>query len=145
MHAATDARPWLTVFQLPSYAPEPKGGRSGLPVGGDLDQELLADGLEKPLNEHLVAAGFDEAMRAALRAEGGWAIGDNLTADIASGRAAGLRTVSIDRGSRRQGGMRYHRVWDLPCAESASYGNAKGPVRGNGALWSACQRCVTGG
>ncbi|MGI5162240.1 HAD family hydrolase [Microbispora sp. CA-102843] len=31
-------------------------------------------------------------------AEGGWMIGDNLTADIAGGRAAGLRTIWIDRG-----------------------------------------------
>ncbi|GAA2914303.1 hypothetical protein GCM10010517_80780 [Streptosporangium fragile] len=32
-------------------------------------------------------------------AEGGWVIGDNLTADIAGGRAAGLRTIWIDRGT----------------------------------------------
>ncbi|GIH73239.1 HAD family hydrolase [Sphaerimonospora thailandensis] len=32
-------------------------------------------------------------------AEGGWMIGDNLTADIAGGRAAGLRTIWIDRGN----------------------------------------------
>ncbi|MFG1860810.1 HAD family hydrolase [Microbispora bryophytorum] len=32
-------------------------------------------------------------------AEGGWMIGDNLTADIAGGRAAGLRTIWIDRGT----------------------------------------------
>ncbi|RCG31149.1 HAD family hydrolase [Sphaerisporangium album] len=31
--------------------------------------------------------------------EGGWVIGDNLTADIAGGRAAGLRTIWIDRGA----------------------------------------------
>ena len=31
-------------------------------------------------------------------ADGGWMIGDNLTADIAGGRAAGLRTIWIDRG-----------------------------------------------
>jgi putative hydrolase of the HAD superfamily len=31
--------------------------------------------------------------------EGGWVIGDNLTADIAGGRAAGLRTIWIDRGT----------------------------------------------
>ncbi|WP_204076552.1 HAD family hydrolase [Planotetraspora phitsanulokensis] len=30
---------------------------------------------------------------------GGWMIGDNLIADIAGGRAAGLRTVWIDRGT----------------------------------------------
>ncbi|WP_248964272.1 HAD family hydrolase [Sphaerisporangium perillae] len=30
---------------------------------------------------------------------GGWVIGDNLTADIAGGRAAGLRTIWIDRGT----------------------------------------------
>ncbi|GII51188.1 hypothetical protein Psi02_76120 [Planotetraspora silvatica] len=30
-------------------------------------------------------------------AEGGWVIGDNLIADIAGGRAAGLRTNWIDR------------------------------------------------
>ncbi|WP_182903559.1 HAD family hydrolase [Microbispora sp. H10830] len=35
----------------------------------------------------------------AALAEGGWMIGDNLTADIAGGRAAGLRTVWIDRGT----------------------------------------------
>ncbi|WP_240971845.1 MULTISPECIES: HAD family hydrolase [unclassified Microbispora] len=29
---------------------------------------------------------------------GGWMIGDSLVADIAGGRAAGLRTVWIDRG-----------------------------------------------
>ncbi|MEW9528508.1 HAD family hydrolase [Microbispora sp. NPDC049125] len=31
--------------------------------------------------------------------EGGWMIGDNRTADIAGGRAAGLRTIWIDRGT----------------------------------------------
>ncbi|GII79096.1 hypothetical protein Sru01_40780 [Sphaerisporangium rufum] len=31
-------------------------------------------------------------------AGGGWMVGDNLTADIAGGRAAGLRTIWIDRG-----------------------------------------------
>ncbi|MFD0883032.1 HAD family hydrolase [Streptosporangium algeriense] len=31
---------------------------------------------------------------------GGWVIGDNLTADIAGGRSAGLRTIWIDRGTR---------------------------------------------
>ncbi|MFI7034252.1 HAD family hydrolase [Microbispora rosea] len=30
---------------------------------------------------------------------GGWMIGDNLTADITGGRAAGLRTIWIDRGT----------------------------------------------
>lgn len=30
---------------------------------------------------------------------GGWMIGDNLIADIAGGRAAGLRTIWIDRGA----------------------------------------------
>ncbi|ETK33374.1 hypothetical protein MPTA5024_24750 [Microbispora sp. ATCC PTA-5024] len=30
---------------------------------------------------------------------GGWMIGDNVIADIAGGRAAGLRTIWIDRGS----------------------------------------------
>ncbi|WP_244301673.1 HAD hydrolase-like protein [Microbispora triticiradicis] len=30
---------------------------------------------------------------------GGWVIGDNLIADIAGGRAAGLRTIWIDRGA----------------------------------------------
>lgn len=30
---------------------------------------------------------------------GGWVIGDNLTADIAGGRSAGLRTIWIDRGT----------------------------------------------
>ncbi|WP_169981744.1 HAD family hydrolase [Microbispora sp. H10836] len=35
----------------------------------------------------------------AALAEGGWVIGDNLTADIAGGRAAGLRTIWIDRGT----------------------------------------------
>ncbi|WP_239104210.1 HAD hydrolase-like protein [Microbispora corallina] len=30
---------------------------------------------------------------------GGWMIGDNLVADIAGGRAAGLRTIWIDRGT----------------------------------------------
>ncbi|KAA9376007.1 HAD family hydrolase [Microbispora cellulosiformans] len=32
-------------------------------------------------------------------AEGGWMIGDNLTADMAGGRAEGLRTTWIDRGA----------------------------------------------
>ncbi|MEU8269495.1 HAD family hydrolase [Sphaerisporangium sp. NPDC049002] len=32
-------------------------------------------------------------------AGGGWVIGDNLTADIAGGRAAGLRTIWIDGGT----------------------------------------------
>ncbi|MEV1198480.1 HAD family hydrolase [Microbispora rosea] len=32
-------------------------------------------------------------------AGGGWMIGDNLTADIAGGRAAGLGTIWIDRGA----------------------------------------------
>ncbi|WP_424537205.1 HAD hydrolase-like protein [Sphaerisporangium viridialbum] len=31
--------------------------------------------------------------------QGGWAIGNNLTADTAGGRAAGLRTIWIDRGT----------------------------------------------
>nr|WP_276607651.1 HAD hydrolase-like protein [Microbispora catharanthi] len=31
--------------------------------------------------------------------EGGWVIGDNPTADIAGGRAVGLRTIWIDRGT----------------------------------------------
>ncbi|WP_169953707.1 HAD family hydrolase [Microbispora sp. H11081] len=35
----------------------------------------------------------------AALAEGGWVIGDNVTADIAGGRAAGLRTIWIDRGT----------------------------------------------
>jgi FMN phosphatase YigB (HAD superfamily) len=30
---------------------------------------------------------------------GGWVIGDNLLADIAGGRAAGLRTIWINRGT----------------------------------------------
>ena len=30
---------------------------------------------------------------------GGWMIGDNLIADIAGGRAAGLRTIWLDRGT----------------------------------------------
>ncbi|GII93481.1 HAD family hydrolase [Sinosporangium siamense] len=34
-------------------------------------------------------------------AKGGWMIGDNLAADIAGGRAVGLRTVWIDRGTWR--------------------------------------------
>ncbi|WP_264295200.1 HAD family hydrolase [Microbispora sitophila] len=29
---------------------------------------------------------------------GGWMVGDNLIADIAGGRGAGLRTIWIDRG-----------------------------------------------
>ncbi|MFC4535280.1 HAD family hydrolase [Sphaerisporangium dianthi] len=33
-------------------------------------------------------------------AGGGWMIGDNLSADIAGGRAAGLRTIWIDRSAR---------------------------------------------
>ncbi|WP_424536906.1 HAD family hydrolase [Sphaerisporangium viridialbum] len=32
-------------------------------------------------------------------AGGGWVIGDNPTADIAGGRAAGLRTIWVDRGT----------------------------------------------
>jgi putative hydrolase of the HAD superfamily len=32
-------------------------------------------------------------------AEGGWVIGDNLTADITGGRTAGLRTIWVDRGT----------------------------------------------
>ncbi|WP_353388342.1 HAD family hydrolase [Thermobispora bispora] len=32
-------------------------------------------------------------------AKGGWVIGDNLATDIAGGRAAGLRTIWINRGS----------------------------------------------
>lgn len=32
-------------------------------------------------------------------ADGGWMVGDNLAADIAGGRAAGLRTVWVDRGT----------------------------------------------
>ncbi|MFC7717253.1 HAD family hydrolase [Nonomuraea recticatena] len=35
----------------------------------------------------------------ATLAEGGWMIGDNLIADIAGGRGAGLRTIWIDRGT----------------------------------------------
>ncbi|WP_424531775.1 HAD family hydrolase [Sphaerisporangium viridialbum] len=31
---------------------------------------------------------------------GGWMIGDNLVADVAGGRAAGLRTIWVDRGTR---------------------------------------------
>ncbi|WP_433222134.1 HAD hydrolase-like protein [Microtetraspora malaysiensis] len=31
--------------------------------------------------------------------DGGWVIGDHLTADIAGGRAAGLQTIWIDRGT----------------------------------------------
>jgi FMN phosphatase YigB (HAD superfamily) len=31
--------------------------------------------------------------------EGGWMVGDNLTADIAGGRAAGLQTIWINRGT----------------------------------------------
>ncbi|MCG5220429.1 HAD family hydrolase [Streptosporangium sp. KLBMP 9127] len=32
-------------------------------------------------------------------ADGGWMVGDNLVADIAGGRAAGLRTIWVDRGT----------------------------------------------
>ncbi|MGJ6968851.1 HAD family hydrolase [Streptosporangium sp. G11] len=32
-------------------------------------------------------------------ADGGWVIGDNPVADIAGGRAAGLKTIWIDRGT----------------------------------------------
>ncbi|MEV7806919.1 HAD hydrolase-like protein [Microbispora sp. NPDC088329] len=35
----------------------------------------------------------------ATLAEGGWMIGDNPTADIAGGRAVGLRTIWINRGT----------------------------------------------
>ncbi|MDF5751214.1 HAD family hydrolase [Spongiactinospora sp. TRM90649] len=55
-----------------------------------------AEGMRKP------EAGLFEI--AAKRCEvsldgGGWMVGDNLTADIAGGRAAGLRTIWIDRGT----------------------------------------------
>jgi len=40
------------------------------------------------------------AERCAMTLEaGGWMIGDNLIADIAGGRAAGLRTIWLDRGT----------------------------------------------
>ncbi|MFF4620168.1 HAD hydrolase-like protein [Nonomuraea jabiensis] len=34
-------------------------------------------------------------------ADGGWMIGDDLVKDVGGGRAAGLRTVWINRGIRR--------------------------------------------
>ncbi|WP_245658925.1 HAD family hydrolase [Microtetraspora malaysiensis] len=55
-----------------------------------------AEGIRKP------EAGLFEiaAKRCGVAlAEGGWVIGDNLTADIAGGHAAGLRTIWIDRGT----------------------------------------------
>ncbi|GAA3133169.1 hypothetical protein GCM10017600_44940 [Streptosporangium carneum] len=32
---------------------------------------------------------------------GGWVVGDSLTADVADGRSAGLRTIWIDKGTRQ--------------------------------------------
>ncbi|MFF3671082.1 HAD family hydrolase [Microtetraspora malaysiensis] len=55
-----------------------------------------AEGIRKP------EAGLFEiaAKRCGVTlAEGGWMIGDNLTADIAGGRAAGLRTIWVDRST----------------------------------------------
>ncbi|MCC5578199.1 HAD family hydrolase [Microtetraspora sp. AC03309] len=54
------------------------------------------EGVRKP-----EAALFEIAAERCNRtlAQGGWMIGDNLTADIAGGRAVGLRTAWIDRGT----------------------------------------------
>lgn len=91
------------------------GWRVGIVTNGTADNQLgkiqqtgLADvvdawalsgieGIRKP------ATGlFEIAARrcGAALARGGWMIGDNLIADIAGGRAAGLRTILIDRGTR---------------------------------------------
>ncbi|MEV4096704.1 HAD family hydrolase [Streptosporangium saharense] len=45
---------------------------------------------------------------------GGWVIGDNLTADIAGGRSAGLRTISIGKDTRPEAGHEAdHTVTDV--------------------------------
>ncbi len=55
-----------------------------------------AEGIRKP-----EAGLFEIAAKrcGVMLAEGGWMIGDNPTADIAGGRATGLRTIWVDRGT----------------------------------------------
>ncbi|MFJ2032903.1 HAD family hydrolase [Streptosporangium sp. NPDC087985] len=78
-------------------------GCSRLPVGGSRSRQDPAEALSgaEGIRKPDVALFEIAAKRCAVTtlAEDGWMIGDNLTADIAGGRAAGLRTIWIDRGT----------------------------------------------
>lgn len=54
-----------------------------------------ADGVRKPDPRHFEIAAERAGVSAPLS---GWMVGDSATADIVGGRAAGLRTIWIDRG-----------------------------------------------
>lgn len=58
-----------------------------------------AEGIRKP-DTRLFEIAAQRCRTSVTR--GGWMIGDNPIADIAGGRAAGLRTIWIDRGTRPQ-------------------------------------------
>ncbi|MBP2707509.1 HAD family hydrolase [Microbispora sp. RL4-1S] len=72
--------------------------RTGLAEAVDAYAISGAEGIRKP------EAGLFEiaAKRCGTSFDGGWMIGDNLTADIAGGRGVGLRTIWIDRRAERR-------------------------------------------
>ncbi|MFC7381945.1 HAD family hydrolase [Sphaerisporangium rhizosphaerae] len=70
--------------------------QTGLAEAADAYALSGAEGIRKPD----VALFEIAAKRGGMTlAGGGWVVGDNLTADIAGGRAAGLQTIWIDRGT----------------------------------------------
>lgn len=71
-------------------------------LAGAVDAYALSgvEGIRKPDVALFEIAAKRCGMSLAAR---GWMIGDNLTADIAGGRAAGLRTIWIDHRSARYG------------------------------------------
>jgi HAD superfamily hydrolase (TIGR01549 family) len=70
---------------------------------------------------------------------GGWMIGDNLVADVAGGRAAGLRTIWIDRGTRPHGEHGAdHVVSDCQRRPNPGSGTASDAVGDLCCVWRSC-------
>ncbi|MER6176733.1 HAD family hydrolase [Streptosporangium sp. NPDC001681] len=70
--------------------------RTGLAEAVDAYALSGVDGIRKPdIGLFKVAA----KRCGVILAEGGWMVGDHLVADIGGGRAAGLRTIWVDRGT----------------------------------------------
>ncbi|GGK80656.1 hypothetical protein Sme01_44960 [Sphaerisporangium melleum] len=89
---------WLVVIVTNGMADNQLGKiqQTGLAEAVDAYALSRVEGIRKPD----VALFEIAAKRCGMTlAGGGWVIGDNLTADIASGRAAGLRTIWVDRGT----------------------------------------------
>jgi HAD superfamily hydrolase (TIGR01549 family) len=89
---------WLVAIVTNGTADNQLGKIRNTGLADAVDAWALSgvEGIRKP------AAGLFEiaAQRCGMTvADGGWMVGDNLTADIIGGQTAGLRTIWVDRGT----------------------------------------------